>query len=259
MLTAEKTKDTWRFLLTGRKTGSIATPASSSAKAKPRGNGKGKASKAPPTRKVELDDHGMPLSSAPLGDTSSADTSDAAFRYGGGGGGGGRGGLPSHKRLPGTSVTTDAFMHTRAILSSWAESGTAAWPAGPPVFFLSHFHADHYAGLSAKWSAGTIYTSSVTASLVRNAFGSGPRVVPLPMHQRIEIPHAAVRVTLIDAHHCRQYLTEHRQTKHTGSELGELSVAMRSRAIPCMDSACTLIHPCAFVLVSASCSFFCAH
>jgi len=111
-------------------------------------------------------------------------------RYGGTKGGG----LPAHKRLPGTSVLTDAFMFTRTIQAM-------RWPAEhPPLFFLSHFHADHYAGLSRSWSTGSIFCSDITARLVRNAFGDGPHLVPLPMHTRLEI--GQVRVTLIDAHHC---------------------------------------------------------
>lgn len=185
-LTVEKTKDTWKFLLTGRKTGTL-TPAPSFGSKGPKGGARNGGNKG--------------------GGASSDGNGGSAGGAGGGRFGGGatigadrngRGGLPSHKRLPGTSILTDAFMYTRAIQS-------LAWPADdPPLFFLSHFHADHYAGLSGRWCAGTIYCSEITARLVRNAFGAGPDVVSLPLHERIEI--GGVRVTLIDAHHCRQLL-----------------------------------------------------
>ncbi|CBZ51117.1 hypothetical protein NCLIV_041920 [Neospora caninum Liverpool] len=39
-------------------------------------------------------------------------------------------------------------------------------PRGSFVFFLSHFHADHYSGLSSSWSRGTVYCSVVTGAVM---------------------------------------------------------------------------------------------
>ena len=98
--------------------------------------------------------------------------------------------MPSHKLLPNTNIAIDAFMHTRAVLGAVEE----------PLWFLTHFHGDHYAGMSNKWNHGPIFCSPITARLVRNAFGQAATIIPLPLHQRIQLD--GVRVTFIDAHHC---------------------------------------------------------
>jgi Cft2 family RNA processing exonuclease len=61
-----------------------------------------------------------------------------------------------------------------------------------------HFHSDHYGGLTANWSHGKIYCSSVTASLVLQQIRvSEEFVVRLPMYQPVDIE--GVEVTLVDA------------------------------------------------------------
>jgi len=61
-----------------------------------------------------------------------------------------------------------------------------------------HFHSDHYGGMTANWSHGPIYCSSITASLILQQIKVDPEyVVKLPMYQTVNIE--GVDVTLIDA------------------------------------------------------------
>ncbi|KAK9454109.1 beta-lactamase-like protein [Dipodascopsis uninucleata] len=69
------------------------------------------------------------------------------------------------------------------------------------IFFLTHFHSDHYGGLSQTWTHGQIYCSSVTASLVKQQLRVNPQyIIQLPLNQRTLISN--FYVTLIDANHC---------------------------------------------------------
>ncbi|CAG8802868.1 13181_t:CDS:2, partial [Racocetra persica] len=71
------------------------------------------------------------------------------------------------------------------------------------AYFLSHFHSDHYIGLSSKWSHGPIYCSSVTGNLVIQQLRVKPQYVQkLPMNEEVAIDKTDTTVTLIDANHC---------------------------------------------------------
>jgi hypothetical protein len=62
----------------------------------------------------------------------------------------------------------------------------------------SHFHSDHYGGMTANWSHGPIYCSSITGSLVLQQIKVNPEyVIKLPMYQTVNIE--GIDVTLIDA------------------------------------------------------------
>lgn len=62
----------------------------------------------------------------------------------------------------------------------------------------SHFHSDHYGGMTASWSHGPIYCSSITANLVLQQIKVSPEyVIKLPMYQTVDVE--GVDVTLIDA------------------------------------------------------------
>lgn len=109
-----------------------------------------------------------------------------------GGRGGGRGGqrrsggeVQPFKRIEGTPFVVDGFT-------------CGVNPAD--IYFLTHFHADHYGGITKRWSA-PIYASQITAALCVRRLGiRAEQMAALPMDTPTEI-HGA-RVTLMDANHC---------------------------------------------------------
>jgi DNA cross-link repair 1A protein len=97
---------------------------------------------------------------------------------------------PFYKILTGFSITVDAFRYG-------AVEGCSA-------YFLSHFHSDHYIGLTATWSHGPIYCSRVTANLVKQQLRVDPTwVVALDFEKETEVPDTGgAKVVMIPANHC---------------------------------------------------------
>ena len=97
---------------------------------------------------------------------------------------------PFYKILPGLFICVDAFRYGAV--------------QGCEAYFLSHFHSDHYIGLTSSWCHGPIYCSHVTANLVRRQLRVDPKwVVDLEFEQTIEVPNTqGVQVTMIPANHC---------------------------------------------------------
>ncbi|CAO3658483.1 unnamed protein product [Rhizopus stolonifer] len=96
---------------------------------------------------------------------------------------------PFYKRVKDTRFVVDAF-----------NCGEISDCDG---YFLSHFHSDHYGGLRASWTHGTIYCSKVTANLVKQELRVDSRYIHvLPMNELYPIPQSNVKVALIDANHC---------------------------------------------------------
>ena len=97
---------------------------------------------------------------------------------------------PFYKILPGLSICVDAFRYGAV--------------QGSQAYFLSHFHSDHYIGLTSHWSHGPIYCSKVTANLVRQQLRVDPKyVVGLDFEKTVEVPGTrGVKVTMISANHC---------------------------------------------------------
>lgn len=97
---------------------------------------------------------------------------------------------PFYKILPGFSICVDAFRYGAV--------------EGCKAYFLSHFHSDHYIGLTSSWCHGPIYCSRVTANLVRQQLRVDPKwVVDLEFEQKVEVPGThGVFVTMIPANHC---------------------------------------------------------
>ncbi|KAJ3050302.1 hypothetical protein HK097_008742 [Rhizophlyctis rosea] len=70
------------------------------------------------------------------------------------------------------------------------------------VYFLSHFHADHYTGINKNWPSGAIHCSQITARLLISQLEVPPElVVALPLNQRIDLGNDCY-VRFMDANHC---------------------------------------------------------
>jgi DNA cross-link repair 1A protein len=97
---------------------------------------------------------------------------------------------PFYKIMPGLYICVDAFRYGAV--------------KGQNAYFLSHFHSDHYIGLTASWSHGPIYCSKVTGNLVRQQLCVDPKwVVDLDFEMKTEVPGTeGVHVTMISANHC---------------------------------------------------------
>lgn len=96
---------------------------------------------------------------------------------------------PFYKILFDGTITVDAFRY-------------GAVP-GCKAYFLSHFHSDHYIGLTSKWTHGPIWCSRATANLVRMQLGVDPIwVKELPWEEWTSFDVDGVRVRGLDANHC---------------------------------------------------------
>jgi len=125
---------------------------------------------------------------------------------------------PFYKIMPGFFIAVDAFRYG-AI-------------QGQKAYFLSHFHSDHYIGLTASWAHGPIYCSKVTGNLVRQQLRVDPKwVVDLQFEEKTEVPGTqGVHVTMISANHCpgsSLFLFE--------KEIGKGKVAKLQRVLHCGD------------------------
>eukprot|EP01018_Ginkgo_biloba_P027587 Gb_40486 [translate_table: standard] len=95
-------------------------------------------------------------------------------------------GIPEWLCIPGTPFRVDAFRHLRGDCYHW---------------FLTHFHTDHYQGLTRGFRYGKIYCSLITARLVNMRIGvSWDLLQVIPLNERINIE--GVYVTFMDANHC---------------------------------------------------------
>ncbi|CAM6038649.1 unnamed protein product [Sphagnum compactum] len=94
--------------------------------------------------------------------------------------------IPPWMCIPGTSFQVDAFKHLSGDCSN---------------YFLTHFHTDHYQGLTRGFRHGVIYCSPTTARLVTLRIGvPAERLQIIPLNETVIID--GVQVTFIDANHC---------------------------------------------------------
>lgn len=144
-----------------------------------------------------------------------------------------------------TSVLVDAFRFTAPYLTfnrNAVESNTpeenALRESFGSLFFLSHFHSDHYCGLHPNWNYGVIVTGKNTGMLLICELGiPAERIILLDdnvkhhfsLSQRKYLPHSCgdttdediICVTLQDANHCpgaSMFLFQHvtKTIVHTG-------------------------------------------
>ncbi|KAG5933783.1 hypothetical protein E4U53_000866 [Claviceps sorghi] len=97
---------------------------------------------------------------------------------------------PFYKIIPGFNICVDAFRYGAV--------------KGCEAYFLSHFHSDHYIGLTANWMHGPIYCSKVTGSLVKKQLRTAAKwVVELEFEKSYDIPGTGgATVIMIPANHC---------------------------------------------------------
>ncbi|XP_042031827.1 DNA cross-link repair 1A protein-like [Salvia splendens] len=94
--------------------------------------------------------------------------------------------VPSWCGIPGTQFHVDGFKYLRRDCSH---------------YFLTHFHLDHYQGLTKSFSHGVIYCSLITAKLVNLKLGiPWANIQVLPLREKINI--AGTNITCFDANHC---------------------------------------------------------
>ncbi|XP_039970483.1 DNA cross-link repair protein PSO2/SNM1 [Bactrocera tryoni] len=93
---------------------------------------------------------------------------------------------PPYKKVAGTTFAVDAFQYGQI--------------SGITHYFLTHFHADHYQGLTRKFEM-PLYVSPITANLVRALISVENKYInEIELNKPVMIND--VEVTAIDANHC---------------------------------------------------------
>lgn len=95
--------------------------------------------------------------------------------------------VPEWHKVPGTTFIVDGF-------SAGRKTECAHW-------FLTHFHTDHWKGLTKKFNRGTIFCTPETKQLIVDKVGVSPDCI-LDLHHHITTSIDGVSVTALPANHC---------------------------------------------------------
>ncbi|KAK6927904.1 DNA ligase, ATP-dependent, C-terminal, partial [Dillenia turbinata] len=104
--------------------------------------------------------------------------------------------LNSLPPIPSDFPQSKLIPRTRFVIDGFKFAGDYSFS-----YFLSHFHSDHYTGLSPNWRNGIIFCSHITSRLLIDVLGLPSLfIVPLKLCEPVLIDGS--EVVLVDANHC---------------------------------------------------------